>query len=60
MWEAVWGGYQPQPWYNGIISTPQVTQNSRIEGNLGLCNGMRMHPYALGTAYKYLKHLVYV
>ena len=24
MWEAVWGGCQPQPWHNHIILTPQV------------------------------------
>ncbi len=24
MWEAVWGGYQPQPWHYHIIFTPQV------------------------------------
>ncbi len=25
MWEAVWGGCQPQPWHNDIILTPQET-----------------------------------
>jgi hypothetical protein len=24
-WDAVWGGYQPQPWCNGIILNPQET-----------------------------------
>jgi hypothetical protein len=24
MWEAVWGGCQPQPWHNHIMLTPQV------------------------------------
>ena len=30
IWEAVWGGYQPQPWRNGIISAPQVTHKFKI------------------------------
>jgi hypothetical protein len=45
---------------NGIISTPQLTQIPKIGGNLGLCNDIRVHSYALETAYLYLKHLVYV
>jgi hypothetical protein len=47
---------------NGIISTPQLTQNlnPKIGGNLGLCNDIRVHSYALETASLYLKHLVYV
>ncbi len=34
IWEAVWGGYQPQPSCDGIISTPKVTQNFEIWGQL--------------------------
>ena len=30
MWEAVCGGYQPQPWRYGMISTPQVNLNYQI------------------------------
>ena len=30
MHEAVWGGCQPQPCRNDIISTPQVNQNPKI------------------------------
>ncbi len=30
VWEAVWGGCQPQTWHNRIIMTPQVTQNPQI------------------------------
>jgi hypothetical protein len=45
---------------NGIISTPQLTQYPKIGGNLGLCNDIRVHSYALEAAYLYLKHLVYV
>ncbi len=45
---------------NGIISTPESTQNPKIGGNLGLCNDIRVHSYALEAAYIYLKHLVYV
>ncbi len=29
-------------------------------GQLGWCNGLRVHPYALETAYKRLKHFAYV
>jgi hypothetical protein len=45
---------------NGIISTPQLTKNPKIGGNLGLCNGIRVHSYAFKTAYLYLKDLVYI
>ncbi len=38
----------------GIISTPELTQNPKIGGNLGLCNDIRVHPYALEAAYIYL------
>ncbi len=30
MWEAILGGFQPQPWHNDMILTPQVTQKSKI------------------------------
>ncbi len=30
MWEAVWGGCQPQPWHHHIILTKQVTQSPKI------------------------------
>jgi hypothetical protein len=29
-------------------------------GQLGQCNGIRLYPYALETAYQWLKHLIYV
>ncbi len=47
---------------NGIISTPQLTQNQNpnIEGNLGLCNDIKVHSYAFETAALHLKHLIYV
>ncbi len=44
----------------GIISTPQVDLNSQIWGQLGRCNGIRVLPYALETAYQWLKHFLYV
>ena len=59
MYEVVWVGYQPQPWSYGIISTPQVTLSPQIEGQLGRCNGIRVHSHALETAYQWLKHFVY-
>ena len=57
MYEKVWGWYQPQPWCNDIIFTPQATQNSQIWGQLGRCNGIRVHPCAIETAYQWLTHL---
>ncbi len=60
MYKAVWSRYQPQPWHNGIISIPQVTVTSQILGQLGQCEGIRVQPYALETAYQWLKHFVYV
>jgi hypothetical protein len=33
---------------------------SRIWGQLGRCKGIRVQPYALETAYQWLKHFVYV
>ncbi len=59
MYEVVWGGYQTQPWRNGIISTPHVTLSPQIWGRLGQCNCIRGHPYSLETAYKFLKPVVY-
>ncbi len=47
MYEVVWGGYQPQPRQSDIIFTPQVNLNRKILGQLGRCNGIRVHPYAL-------------
>jgi hypothetical protein len=44
----------------GIIFTPQVTLTSQIWGQLGRCNGIWVQPYALETAYQWLKHFVYV
>jgi hypothetical protein len=60
MHEVVWGGYQPQPWYYGIIFTPQMTLTTQIWGQLGWCNGIRVQPYARETAYQWLKHFIYV
>ncbi len=60
MYEVVRGGCQPQPWSCGIISTPQVNLNPQIWGQLGQCNGMRVQPYALETAYQGLKHFVWL
>ncbi len=58
--EAVWSGFQPQLWRNGIIFNPQVTQMSKIWGQLGLYNGIMVLPYVCETAWQQLKHVVYV
>jgi hypothetical protein len=34
MWEAVWVGWQPQPWCNAMIMTPHVTQMAKSLGHL--------------------------
>ncbi len=60
MYEAIWVGYQPETWRYGIISTPQVNLTSPIWGQLGLCNSIRVQPYALETAYQWLKHFEYM
>jgi hypothetical protein len=59
MYEVVWGGFQPQPWSCGIISTPQVNLILQIWGQFGQRNGIRVQPYAIETAYQCLKHFVY-
>jgi hypothetical protein len=37
-----------------------VDLNSQIWGQRGQCNGIRVDPYALETAYQRLKHFAYV
>ena len=37
-----------------------ATQNSQIWGQLGRWNGIWVHPYALETAFQWLKHFVYL
>jgi hypothetical protein len=37
-----------------------VALTSQIWGQLGRCNGIRVQPYDLETAYQWLKHFVYV
>ena len=44
----------------GIIFTPQVTLNTQIWGQLGRGYGIRVEPYALETAYQWLKYFVYM
>ena len=60
MYEVVRGGNQPQPWHYGIICAPQVTLTSQIWGQLGRWDNIREYPYALETAYQWLKHIVHV
>jgi hypothetical protein len=54
------GGSQPQTWPNDIIFTPQVTWIPKSGVNLAgvNCNGIRVHPNALETAYLWLKHVI--
>ncbi len=59
MSEAVWSWYQPQPWRYGFIYTLQVTLSPQIWGQPGRCNGIRVQPYTLETAYQWLKHSSY-
>jgi hypothetical protein len=59
MYEVVWGRYQPQPWHNGIISTPQVNLNPKTGANFSGVM-IRVPPKSLETAYQWLTHFVYV
>jgi hypothetical protein len=34
MWDSIWGGCQPQPWWNCIISIPQMTKIPKSVANL--------------------------
>ena len=45
--------YDNQQGYNEWTISPQIW------GRLGRCNGIRVHPHALETAYQWLKHFVY-
>ncbi len=60
MWEAVWGGCQPQPWHNHIILTSQVTQSPKIWAKSGGNNCVRLILYAYEQHINVLKHFVYV
>ena len=60
MYEEVWGGYPPLPWGYDVIFTPQVTLTSKIWGQLGQYNSIRVEQYALETAYQWFKHFIYV
>ncbi len=67
LWEAVWGGCQPQPWSNDIILTPQVTQyywvtrqNQKQERNFTIAWGMGgiLQPILICEAINYVCMLV--
>ena len=60
IWEALWGGSQPQPWCYDIIHNPQANLNSQIWGKPGRWHGIKVHAYGLETAYQWLKHFVHV
>ncbi len=61
MWEAVWGGCQPQPWCNDIIMTahkwPRAPKSepSRVDTNC-----VRLLCYTSGQHSNVLKHFVYL
>ncbi len=50
MWEAVWGGYQPQPWRNGNISTPQVATGPPLLGGWSSASWFWEHMERRGTS----------
>ena len=56
---AVWGGWQPQPWHNDIIWTPQVIQNPKSEPSCGY-NCVSLLLYAYVQHVNMLKYIVYV
>ena len=58
MYEEVWGGYRHQWWRYDITFTPQVTLTYENWMQLGPCNSIKVQPYALETAYKYLNHFI--
>ncbi len=62
MWmqEAIWGGCQLQPWHNGIILTPQVTQRPKVWAKYCGYNCVRLILYAHGQHINGLKHFVNV
>ncbi len=60
MWEAVWGGCQPQPSHNDIILTPQVTQNPKIWVKKGGYDCLILLLYAYGKYINVLKHFLHV
>ncbi len=60
MWEAVWGGFQPQPWRNDIILAPRVSQNPKNWAKKCGYNSLRLLPYAHGQRINVLKCFVHV
>jgi hypothetical protein len=50
--------YYSNPYVTG--GQKQTHTHTRIWGQLGWCNGIRAQPYALDTAYQWLKHFLYV
>ena len=59
MWEVAWDGSQFQLWRYDIVPTPQGTWIHKSGCQLARCNGIRVHPNAIETAYQWLKHSVY-
>ncbi len=51
MEDVVWSECQPQSWCCVIIYNCQVNLNPQIWSQFGWCNGIRVQPYALQTAY---------
>ncbi len=43
-----------------LLHKQPVTLSPQIWGQLGRCNCIRVHPYALETTYQWLKHFAYV
>ena len=56
MWDAVNGGFLPQPWHHNIIPAWPYPMSSKIQPHLHTYYGYNAHPQHL----KVLKHFVYI
>ena len=63
MCNELWMGMEPQPLHNGMIQSPDVTQDFspdvKIEVNLGDQNALMMVLYGHPLHMKWFKHLTY-
>ncbi len=59
MWDALYGGLEPQPWpYNIVRAWPYIIF-PKIQPHLYKHNSVRVHQYAHPQLIKVLKHFVY-
>jgi hypothetical protein len=59
MWDAVNGGFQPQPWHHNITQARPYPIFPYIHPHLHMYYSIRMHPYAHPQHLKVLKLFVY-